>query len=254
VYTTWAKNYFWKELCNPKTFIYHSCDIFSAWESLEPKMLECADVVLCTSKYIYDVRSGSHNNVHLIRNGVDSNLLTNEYKIIEDVRKLDSFIVAFVGAVGEWVDTDLIEKVANKYTTVFLGKDFGKKCPDNVINLGCVDHSELVNYYNSVDAFLLPFDTDNEITLAACPIKLYEYMSTGKPIISTSWEETELFNKNEKVILTATNKRQFLSYVDFAFETSDNVAMKLINESNMKTVVKEHTWEKRFEQLQTIIG
>lgn len=253
VYTTWAKNHFWKELCNPKKFIYHSCDIFSAWETYEPKVLESADIVLCTSEYIYDVRSKQHNNVYLVRNGVNSDLLNGEHKIVEDVRKLDDFIVAFVGAIGEWVDTELIEKVANKYTTVFLGKEFGKKCPDNVINLGCVNHDELINYYNSVDAFLLPFDTSNEITLAACPIKLYEYMSTGKPIISTSWRETELFNQNESIVFTSNNKRQFLSNVDFAFKMNNNDALKSVNKAQMRMLVREHTWEKRFEQINDIL-
>jgi hypothetical protein len=252
LYNTWAKNEDWIDIVKPQITIYHSCDSFNEWKIYENKMLSKSDIVLCTSAFIKRLREKEHNNTYLVKNAADSSLFNEEYKIIEELDKLPKPIFGFLGATGNWVSTYLIRKVAEKYTTVFIGKEFGKPCPSNVINCGLKDHSELIHWYNNVDAFLLPFNTKSEITLAANPIKLFEYMSIGKPIIATSWEETEQFNQEEKLIFTSKTDEEFMQNVDYvanmAQEEKDLLKIKY------KTLMLTNRWEDRFNQIEQAIN
>jgi glycosyltransferase involved in cell wall biosynthesis len=256
---TWARSVDYFDYIPSKVTIYYSCDSFDEWKPYEQKIIDKSDIVLCTSRFIYDLRKNQHKNVHLVRNAATSNFITNnEYTIPSDMVRLkqnNNKVIGFIGAVGTWVSTYLLKKVAEKYTTVLVGKEFGKPCPSNVINLGLKKHEDLLNYYNAIDVFLLPFNTKSEITLAACPIKLYEYLSVGKPIVSTGWEETELFNyvgNNGKVVLTSKSDDKFIENVDKALNMNENELTKLKNKS--KIIASENTWEVRYKQIENIIN
>lgn len=253
IYNTWAKNYSWTDFLKPNITIYHSCDIFDQWKVYEDMILKRADIVLCTSQYIKDIREKQHNNVHLVRNGVDKKLLTTTPNVLNEIGKYKGFKFAFVGALGKWVDVELISEVAKHYPTFFVGTEFGKLCPKNVIKLGTVPHDKLVDYYNCFDAFLLPFDVSSTIAEASCPIKLYEYMSSGKPIVSSSWLETEVFNTgDDKLIFTSKNNQEFISNVHKVASLSKSQKNKIKKRSI--DVIKYHTWEHRFEQIEALIN
>jgi teichuronic acid biosynthesis glycosyltransferase TuaH len=249
---TWAKNHDWVEKINAKVNVYFSCDSFDDWKPYEKSMLTKSDIVLCTSEFIKKIRENDHNNVHLVRNAGDSSLVNSEYKTIEEINKVPGFKFGFVGALGRWVSTYLIKKVADKYPTFLIGRDFGKPCPSNVINLGVVNHDQLIHYYNSLDAFLLPFNTKSEITLAANPVKLYEYMMIGKPIVSTSWDETEQFNQYEKIVFTSKTDEEFMQNVDYVANMS-KFDKDLLKEK-CRIWMLSNRWEDRFQQIENIIS
>jgi glycosyltransferase involved in cell wall biosynthesis len=251
LYNTWAKNYKWVDYVKPKVTIYHSCDSFDEWKSYEKSMLDKSDIVLCTSEYIYNLRKVQHNNVHLVRNAANETLLSSNYEDITFLNNIKEFKFGFVGAIGTWVSTYLMRKVADKYPTFFVGLEFGKKCPDNVINLGAKPFDELINYYNSFDAFILPFNTKSEITQAACPIKLYEYMCFGKPIVSTSWSETEVFNQNEKTIFTSKSDDEFLENIDYVANLKQEQLEQI--KTKYKSIASVNTWLDRFKQIDELI-
>lgn len=252
LYNTWAKNHRWVDYVNPKITIYHSCDSFDEWKSYEKSMLDKSDIVLCTSEYIRNLRAKEHHNVHLVRNAVDQSLLNKKYRTIKEIDDVQGFKIGFIGAIGTWVSTYLLRKVAMKYPTFFVGLEFGKNCPVNLINLGAKPFDELVNYYNSFDAFLLPFNTKSEITQAACPIKLYEYMAIGKPIISTSWEETEIFNSNEKLIFTSKSDEEFLNNIDYVANLKSHELENI--KTKYKEIASNNTWNERFKVVKNAIN
>jgi teichuronic acid biosynthesis glycosyltransferase TuaH len=249
--TTWAKTHALVDMIKPKKVIYYSCDIFPDWAEYEQPLMDKSDIVLCTSQYIYDIRKNQHNNVHLVRNGVCSSMFTDEYTLTNHFSRFKNAKFMFSGAIGKWVSTYLMKKVGGKYHCLFIGKEFGKSVPSNVWDFGVKEHHELINYYHAVDAFLIPFNTKSEITLAASPIKLFEYLAIGKPIVSTSWAETEIFNTDEEIIFTAKTDEEFMAQVDkvanLTQDELDAISVKY------KSIAREHTWEKRYEQIKSIL-
>lgn len=249
-YNTWAKNEKFIDMIKPKFSIYHSCDVFEEWKPFENKIIEKSDVVLCTSQYIYDIRSKQHNNVHLVRNACTSEFIEHVPKMPEDMKFIKEPIFLFAGAVGAWVSTYLIKKVAENYATALVGREYGKTLPSNAINLGVKSHDCLADYYYASDFGLLPFNTKSEITQAANPIKVWEYLSCGLPVLATAWQETEL-EELKDVVFTAKTDEEFVELSHMLANLT--CAQKLDLSIKAKTIAQNNTWEKRFEQIKNII-
>jgi len=249
-YNTFAKNLDWANAVNAKTTIYHSCDVFRDWANYEVPMIKRADVVLCTSQYIYDIRKEQHENVHLVRNACASELIDLSPTFPDDLVDIEVPRFLFAGAVGEWVSTYLIKKIAEKHSTVLVGKEFGKKISSNVINLGVKPHSELINYYSYSDVGLIPFRTKTEITQAANPIKVWEYLACGLPVLATSWAEMEL-PEFKDIVFTADTDEEFISLADKLSNLTED-ERRVISEKAI-AVAKNNTWEKRFEYIKNIL-
>jgi hypothetical protein len=91
-----------------------------------------------------------------------------------------------------------------------------------------------------------------EVTQAASPVKLFEYLSIGKRIIATSWEETELFNiDGERIVFTSKNDDEFMKNIDYVAnmtqEEKDIITFK------SKEIARQNTWEQRFVTIENAI-
>ncbi|KZE65166.1 hypothetical protein AV545_04380 [Paenibacillus jamilae] len=241
-YYTWAKSAQYVEDIKAKINIYDSVDSFSDWYEYEDDAIKKADIVLTSSQFLYDLRSKSNESTYLVRNACPESYINKPSQIPEEYKTLNGPIALFSGAIGSWVDTRLIRKVAEKYTTVLVGQEFGKECPSNVIKLGTKDHDDLYNYYAHADVCLLPFNTKLEITQAACAIKMFEHMAAGKITVATKWMETEIY---DEAVLVADNDDEFLAQVDKAIQHGKMDTYKDICLKH----AKENTWEKRSEQI-----
>ena len=249
-YNTWSRNALYVTTMKPKFVIYHSCDIFTEWAKYEPIMIKHSDVVLCTSQYIYDIRKREHSNVHLVRNGCNSEFIDMPYTVPDDMKSLASPISIFSGAIGLWVHSYLLKKVSEKFTTILVGREYGKNIPDTMINLGAKKHSDLVNYYNASQVGLLPFNPLSEITNAACPIKLYEYLSCGLPVVATSWDETTL-EEFEGVVFATNNKEKYVDLVEEMLNLT--VAEREVISNKARQIARNHTWDKKFKEIEKLI-
>lgn len=245
-YATWAKSseYFGK--VNAKLNIYDSIDEFPDWAPYEDFAVKSADIVLTSSQRLFDIRSVMHDNVYLVRNAAPSEYIDKKSIKPKEYENIDGPIVAFIGALGSWTSTYLMKKVAEKYPTVFVGLEFGKQCPSNVINLGCKNHDELYNYYAHADVCLIPFNTKTNITQSASPVKMYEHLAAGTVTVATKWHETDLY---PSAVLTAANDEEFLIKVEEAIELSKTHNVK----EEAKRIASENTWEVRFRQIEEAI-
>jgi len=245
-YATWAKSAEHFDKVNAKIKIYDSIDEFPDWEQYEKFAVDSADIMLTSSQRLYDIRSKMHGNVHLVRNAAPSEYINKPSQKPKEYEDIDGPIVAFVGALGSWTSTYLIKKVAEKYPTVFVGLEFGKQCPSNVINLGCKNHDELYDYYAHADVCLIPFNTKTNITQSASPVKMYEHLAAGAITVATKWHETDLY---PSVVLTADNDEEFLAKVDEAIAKSRLEGFK----DEARRIASDNTWEVRYEQIEKAI-
>ncbi|RPK31853.1 glycosyltransferase family protein [Paenibacillus xylanexedens] len=245
-YYTWAKSAQFADNIKAKINIYDSVDSFSDWYEFEEYATKRADIVLTSSQFLFDLRSKDKDSTYLIRNACPEDYIDHPSQVPDEYKKLSGPIVIFSGAIGSWVDTRLIRKVANRYTTVLVGQEFGKECPSNVLKLGTKSHEDLYNYYAHADVCLLPFNTKLEITQAACAIKMFEHMAAGKITVATKWLETDLY---PDAVLTSESDEEFLQNVDRAIEMA-----KL--DSHKQTCIdyaKRNTWELRVKQIEEAI-
>lgn len=101
-------------------------------------------------------------------------------------------IIGFYGALAPWIDFNLLNDTARNHPEwefVYIGFDYGgaaaelEKLP-NVHNLGHKNYEELPSYSIHFDCAIIPFKT-GEIAKSTSPVKLFEYMAAGLPVVCT---------------------------------------------------------------------
>lgn len=247
IYNTAAKNYKLVDSINSRIKIYHSCDSFEEWKKYEKLILKSSNLVLCTSDFIYDLRKTQHNNVHLCKNGCNEDMIDLNYTNIENLKFVKRPICVFSGALGVWVSTYHLRNVAKEFFTYVVGIELGKQMPKNVNHQKALGHNSLMNFLHNMDIGLLPFNIKSEITQAANPIKLWEYLGCGLPVVATDWRETN--NKELKdVVFTSSKDNDFIKNIEKISDMSKSDRLELKEECFK--IARKNTWEKRFEIIQ----
>lgn len=126
-------------------------------------------------------------------------------------------VIGYYGAIAEWFDTDLIRAVAlanPEAQVILVGSDTsgaGEALADlpNVRMVGEVPYAELPYWLHGFDACLLPFKVI-PLTMATNPVKVYEYLAAGKPVVSVDLPEMAQF---EGLVRTARDVAGFVDAV-----------------------------------------
>jgi glycosyltransferase involved in cell wall biosynthesis len=220
-------------------------DKFAEWEKNVDKITKKSDIILTTSASLYKIRNEEHPRVYLVRNACEPQHIGHSHSMPPKLKGLKRPIIGFIGAVGQWVNIEILDKIASKYTTVVIGPEFEQSLPANVIKIGKKEYQQLPNYYNNIDIGIIPF-YKNETTKAVNPIKMYEYLAAGKPIVATELPEMKLFPNH---IFTANNIEQFFKAIKKAKK-----AIKPELERERKKIARRHSWESRFEKIELILN
>ena len=165
-------------------------------------------------------------------------------------------IIGYYGALASWFDYDLIKYLANKkpeYNIVLFGikyddsfdkSDLSKY--SNIYFLGPKNYNELPNYAKKFDVCTIPF-LINDITQATSPLKLFEYMALGKPIVTTAMNEC----KKYKSVMIANNKEEFIYLID------KSINLKKENNSDYFDLLAkealENTWEEKAKSILALL-
>jgi asparagine synthase (glutamine-hydrolysing) len=189
--------------------VYHCVDEFSAFSDapareireLERRLLLRSDVVICSSEKLRADKARVNPNAHLVQHGVDLEHFAKAFDpgttIPQDLQGAPGPVIGFWGLIADWVDLQLVRHVADAFsggTVALLGNvntDLGPlQGARNVRLLGRRPYADLPRYARAFDVALMPFRV-NELTLAANPLKVREYLAAGLPVVSTAIPEVE---------------------------------------------------------------
>jgi glycosyltransferase involved in cell wall biosynthesis len=121
-----------------------------------------------------------------------------------DARKPDEYvripnpIAVYVGAMDVWFDFELINACVRRLphvSFVMIGPDDLARTRleprPNLHLLGKRPYAALPAYLRYADVGLIPFDVRRHRALVQTihPLKLYEYMACGLPVVSINWDE-----------------------------------------------------------------
>ncbi len=225
---------------------------------LESNTIRSSDAVIVTAPFLYERKSRLGRKTFLIPNAVDvehyRGVNRGEVKVADEVEMLPRPVIGFLGALAYWIDLDLIEYLARNlpdFSIVFIGPVSVNVSRliryRNVYFLGRRPYSELPALMAGVDVCINPYILDD--TAAGCsPLKLYEYIASGKPIVSVRMPEAEKFSDLVEIADTYEEFAQRISVLaakDDAWRRE--YADRAWNEA------QNHTWESRFEQTNKIL-
>ncbi|MGE5550843.1 MAG: glycosyltransferase [Bacteroidota bacterium] len=175
---------------------------FAHWAASVALLRERADVIFASSISLYESHSRLHPNVHLCPNAADYAHFARgagDGTIPGDLAAIPRPVIGYHGALANWLDWELIEATAaanQDLSFVFIGPLFtgGEHLPSgaNLHYLGHRDYRLLPNYLRGFDAAIIPFRV-SPMTKGCNPIKLWEYLAAGKPVVSTPLPEVRQF-------------------------------------------------------------
>jgi hypothetical protein len=225
----------------------------------EKDLVTNSSSVIVTSQALCQKFSKLNSNCVYIPNGADVTHFLNSAKVSETVQELEHLqhpIIGYHGAVFDWFDVDLVCRLAElhpEYSVLIVGPiNFGlekfKQHP-NITLVGAKKYEILPKYLAYMDVCLIPFKI-NKLTLAVNPIKLYEYLAAGKPVVSTPLPEV---SKNaSEFVYVGKDADDFIRKVEEAVdecgkpEHDDLVARRI-------RFAENSTWDKRVEAFETTI-
>jgi len=195
VWCSWAYLHGGLAAYQPRLVIFDCVDDFPEWRPYEASMLARADAVVASSTALEARLQPLHQRVALVPNGCDFPFFNAPPAgpLPSDFPRSRRPRVVFVGAWGSWVDSHLITQISKQlplWDFILIGPDFGGRpvFGHNIHRLGVRPYERLPAYLHQMDVTIIPFQ-DNQVTRAANPVKLWEYLATGKPVVSTPLPE-----------------------------------------------------------------
>jgi glycosyltransferase involved in cell wall biosynthesis len=262
---------FWiEEHLNPSYLCYHITDKYNTMpvnaknridaikmNKLEKRIFKRADLVFCTARSLWKEVSLQHEKTVYVGNVADVNHFAKANnpatQIPEDIVDLPHPIVGFFGAISSFkINYNLIKVTAetfSKGSVVLIGPilNFGKprltKIPEekNIHYLGTRDYSSLPCYLKGFDICIIPY-IDSEYTKHVFPLKFFEYLSAGKPIVSTPLPSLKDFNH---LFYQANNEAEWTEALMLAI--SENSEKKKCDRRNSTLA---NSWSARVSQIE----
>ena len=198
---------FWLDAVEHRASVLRIGDRMTAFDNYTPAMAEmtreaaqCADLVVYTARSLHDdvLAMRPQATLHL-PNGVDlDHFADTADPTPTDLASIPRPRAIYVGALDTWFDFELVGRVAKALpdvSFVLIGPpDLARArlvARPNLHLLGSRPYSELPAYLRSADVGLIPFDVRGhpDLVRSIHPLKLYEYLASGLPIVATRWEE-----------------------------------------------------------------
>lgn len=165
----------------------------------EHELMRNADLLVVTSDWLQAETAKCNPRSLMVRNACQyEHFCEPPDDVFRDPR--GRRVIGYYGAIAEWFDLDLLEKVARRHPdclVLLVGGDTAGaqqrlRHLDNVEFTGEVAYAKLPYYLYGFDVCLLPFQVI-PLTLATNPVKVYEYLSAGKPVVSIDLPEIRQF-------------------------------------------------------------
>jgi teichuronic acid biosynthesis glycosyltransferase TuaH len=251
----------------PVRFIYQCMDDISQEKytrrhgvRLENEIVSNADVVLCTSRELANIKSAYSRNVHFHPNAADVDLfktaatqvLNRPQGMYFDGKK----IIGFTGSIEYRTDFALLYETAKYHSDKILylvgpviGDEHVKqgltKLP-NVVFAGAKKLRELPAYLQYFDCCIIPYKV-NKLTASIYPLKINEYLAAGKPVVATHFSE-DIYSFRHHAFISETHD-QFIRMIDVAID-GNNVNQKIAR----MEAAQANSWERRVEEFWNIIA
>ena len=252
--------------------IYHIVDEYTGYAALDAQRIEDmrrreqtlmarADLVLVTSRELLESKATYNANTHWVANGVDYPRFAAaaaDRRDPEELSDLGHPRIGYVGAINDKIDVALLLRVAESFpeaSLVLVGPERpgpgvtarglrALRARANVRFVGQVPVSRVPQFVSACDVGLLPYQL-NEWTRHIHPLKLYEYLACGLPVVATAipslWEEGDL-------VRIAEDEADFCGGVAEAL-AGDSAALRCARQER----AARNTWQQRVERISELI-
>jgi glycosyltransferase involved in cell wall biosynthesis len=241
--------------------IYHCTDEITAMSGMSPfageieqRLLAKSDVVFTSSRQLLVDKAPANPNCHFVPNGADTALFAQalEPSLLPHplVANLAGPVIGFAGHMEDRFDFALVTQVANAHPEWQFALA-GPVAPaqraqaealgrlPNVHFVGLLAREALPAFLKGVDVAVIPFVHSRQ-TKAIYPLKLNEYLATGKPVALTPFADLREF---DGLVELGDGAMGFAAAIERALADTSNKAQARIE------LASQNTWEGRLQQM-----
>lgn len=264
IYVSYVYNFGWRRRLDRPVTVYEHIDHLEVFEHVYPRedlaawhreALAEADVVVASAVDLRDEVVLARPDTLLVPNGVDYDHFADPPSgepppDLVPILERGGPVVGYYGAIAEWMDYDLVEAVARalpEFSFVFIGPDYDRSMEwkaafglPNVFWLGPKPYRELPAYLARFDVATIPFVV-NEVTHAVSPLKLFEYMAGGKPVVTPPLREASRY----RGVLVGHDREEYVEQLRKAVELGKDPEYVAL----LHRTARANTWEKRAETI-----
>lgn len=230
---------------------------------LERELMAQADVVFTGGYSLWEAKRDRHPNIHPFPSSVDRVHFAAARKADAsppDQASLPGPRLGFYGVVDERMDLDLLAAIADArpaWSIVVVGpvvKIDPASLPQrsNLHFLGGRSYGELPAYLSGWDAALMPFAV-NEATRFISPTKTPEYLSGGRPVVSTPIADVVRHYGELKAVEIADTPEAFVAACDAALALPKDGAWLAEADALLASMSWDATFEKMHGEIRAIL-
>jgi len=170
-------------------------------------------------------------------------------------------IVLYSGHLYSWKGADVLAEAArelgNDTLTVFVGgtpwdidafkKKYGND--EKIMIVGQKPHSEIPLYLKAADVLALPNSAKEDISrLYTSPIKLFEYMASGTPIVASDLPSIrEILDEKAAIFARPDDADSLAKAIKYSLE---NISKAVILSNRALEEVKKYSWKERAKSIE----
>lgn len=164
-----------------KKLVYDCCD----WMyGNDRDLISKADYVLCASKIIYDKVAAIKDKVIYLPNACD---FVHFSKTGEPSKEIPEPVIGYMGCIHPaMIDESIVKAIAEKYKLLMIGQQKGMSFRHpNIYGTGHIEYKKLTGLLSQCKVGIIPFRTDSDYLKYSAPIKVYEYLASGRPVVAS---------------------------------------------------------------------
>ncbi len=214
------------------------------------------------NKRIYVVSNGVNTELFrpLSKNTLDRCSLSSnqQFKNIKNnlsYKNKNTKVVCFSGSFQKWHGVHLIPEIIKRMKNVWFlligeGKEFEKiknMGLRRTVFLDSVPYEQLPYYLNMANIFIAPFDSGqfeyfDKYGMWWSPLKLYEYMAVGKPVVSFDYPEIRKIIGNHGLLAKVGDLDDF---IDKLWMLVENKGVCELMGDSARQKAMEYDWDKK---------
>lgn len=247
-----------------KFVVYYCIDDYAAHPGVDADWIQAADDALTRKAdrvfvappALLEPKRRLNAAVSFAPHGVDAELFGRaaepETVVPPEAQALPHPIIGFFGSVADWIDVPLLAAVARlrpRYTVLMIGHvttDVAELTSlPNVKFVGPQRYETLPQWAKAFDVAIIPYRRSRQV-MNANPLKLREYLATGKPVVSVSTPEVDRF---EGLVRIANDADAFAHAIDDSLQETGRAAA-----DRRMQAVRPYTWDARVLETVTMVA
>jgi glycosyltransferase involved in cell wall biosynthesis len=214
-----------------------------------PRIRQNADVIITGSKFNQKIFSAGRKRCYLFENAVDD-MFISEPARLPHLERGTRPRLGYVGTLSERTDINLMEYLARKKPKWLISIVGHQHIPDselrclfelpNVEYYGHIPYEEVPRFLKTLDVCLITHK-NTEYCQSMSPLKLFQYMASGRPIVASNVAGLDNF---KDYIEVAETYEEFMRCVEHILKNDT------IEKSKARIdIVRGETWARRIQEI-----